>query len=38
MLSETILHAVEPTARLRYAIAGWWRVNPAMNGLAIPLD
>jgi SM-20-related protein len=38
MLSETIPHAVEPTARLRYGIAGWWRVNPAMNGLAIPLD
>jgi SM-20-related protein len=38
MLSETIPHAVQTTARLRYGIAGWWRVNPAVDGLAIPID
>jgi SM-20-related protein len=37
MLSETIPHAVEPTAQLRYGIAGWWRVNQAADGLAIPI-
>lgn len=38
MLSESIPHAVQPTARPRYGIAGWWRVNPAVDGLAIPID
>ena len=38
MLSETIPHEVQPTARLRFGIAGWWRVNPAIDGLAIPID
>ena len=38
MLSETIPHAVEPTLRPRYAIAAWWRVNPSIEGLVVPLD
>tara|TARA_R100000935_G_scaffold29100_2_gene49431 strand:- start:2388 stop:3050 length:663 start_codon:yes stop_codon:yes gene_type:complete len=38
MLSETIPHEVQPTACLRFAIAGWWRVNPAIDGHAIPID
>jgi len=38
MLSETIPHEVQSTARLRFGIAGWWRVNPAIDGLAIPID
>tara|TARA_R110000796_G_scaffold166333_1_gene283264 strand:+ start:5873 stop:6535 length:663 start_codon:yes stop_codon:yes gene_type:complete len=38
MLSETIPHEVQPTTRLRFGIAGWWRVNPAIDGHAIPID
>ncbi|HBH43439.1 MAG TPA: 2OG-Fe(II) oxygenase [Hyphomonas atlantica] len=38
MLSETIPHAVQRTERLRYAIAGWWRVNPATDGIPIPIS
>ena len=38
MLSETIPHAVQRTERLRYAIAGWWRVNPVTDGIPIPIS
>ncbi|MAN45691.1 MAG: 2OG-Fe(II) oxygenase [Alphaproteobacteria bacterium] len=38
MLSETIPHAVQPTAKQRYGIAGWWRVNQAIDGQVIPIS
>ena len=36
MLSETIPHAVEVTQASRFAIAGWWRVNPSIQGQIDP--
>jgi len=37
MLSETIPHAVEETQASRFAIAGWWRVNPSIQGQIDPV-
>ena len=37
MLSETIPHAVEVTQASRFAIAGWWRVNPSIQGQIDPV-
>ncbi len=37
LLSETVPHAVEVTHARRYAIAGWWRVNPSVAGRLDPI-
>ena len=36
MLSETIPHEVEVTARRRLGLAGWWRVNQSAPGRVDP--